>query len=259
MKFDPFFLIFLVIGVALTLGGLYNAWRTRQFLASAEETDGTVIGLKEVNDSDGTMYAPVVRFHASNGSRVEFTDPISSRPSRHQIGQSVRVAYDPEEPDKARVSGTWFVYFVPMAMLAIGIVFTVIGAKGTGVDVWNVARDVTSPTRSHVGPFGGQWVNENPAASGITRIDIASKWPVVQIKAWGKCHPVDCDWGAPETYDNSFIARGELYVTWRTNFADRRQRMTVLPDGRLQVETHTHFTDLSRRVDYDGTEIFRRQ
>ncbi len=65
--------------------------------------------------------------------------------------------------------------------------------------------------------------------------------------------------GAPETYDNAAVSRGDLSLTWRTGFAMRTQRMQLQPDGRLQVETHTHFTDASRRKDFTATEYFRRQ
>lgn len=259
MKIDPVFGIFIAVGMALVLGALISAWRTRQFLANAEETDGEVIALKEMQGSKGVTYAPLVRFHASSGRLIEFTDGMSSRPARHAIGQTVRVAYLPEQPDSARVTGTWAVYFLPMVMLFIGVVFTALGSQGAGIHLWDTARAVTSPTGSHVGPFGGKWKNENPAASGITRIEIESKWPIVQINAWGKCHPVDCEWGRPESYNNSFVEQGELHLTWRTGFARRQQHMKMLPDGRLQVETHTQFTDNSRRKDFTSTEFFVRQ
>ncbi len=259
MKIDPVFGIFIAIGLALIAGAVYSAWRTRQFRANAEETDGSVIALKEIQGSKGVTYAPVVRFHASSGQRIEFTDEMSSRPARHAVGQTVRVAYSPEQPDTARVTGTWAVYFLPIVMLFIGVVFTGLGSQGAGINLWDTARSVTSTTGSHVGPFGGYWKNENPATSGITRIEIESKWPVVRIKTWGKCHPVDCEWGMPESYNNSFVANGELRVTWRTGFAHRMQNLTLLPDGRMQVETHTHFTDNSRRKDYDSVEVFRKQ
>jgi hypothetical protein len=55
------------------------------------------------------------------------------------------------------------------------------------------------------------------------------------------------------------VSRGDLSLTWRTGFAMRTQRMQLQPDGRLQVETHTHFTDASRRKDFTATEYFRRQ
>ena len=262
MKIDPLLGLFLAIGVVLIVGGLYQAWRTRRFLAGAEETDGSVIALKEIDsrDADGPSYAPVVRFLSSSGRQIVFTDGVSSNPAGHEIRQTVRVAYDPDQPDStACVTGTWRTYLMPMIMLFIGIMFIVIGGKDVGIPAWEAARAVLAASDSHVGQFGGRWRNMDPAASGITRIEIESKWPVVQIKAWRKCHPVDCEWGMPESYNNSFVSAGDLRATWRTNFAHHMQRMTLLPDGRMQVETHTHFTDSSRRADYDSTEMFRRE
>ncbi len=155
MKFDPVFGIFFALGIAMILGAAYSAWRTRQFQADAEETDGKVIALSPVSDADGTLYAPVVRFHASSGRQIEFTDALSSRPARHSVGQTVRVAYDPEQPDTtARVAGTLGLYFGPMVLLFIGVVFTALGSKGGGIPLWDMARNLGAEWRCESGEGG---------------------------------------------------------------------------------------------------------
>jgi hypothetical protein len=74
---------------------------------------------------------------------------------------------------------------------------------------------------------------------------------------WGQCHPTDCDWGTEST-DRSDSDDGTLSITWDEGYKVETQELTTLSDGRLQVVSHTHFTDDSGRPDYDATEYFTR-
>ena len=109
-----------------------------------------------------------------------------------------------------------------------------------------------------VQPFVGSWRNE-AASPGITRIVIkpASRREPLDIRMWGRCHPQDCDWGHPHSIDYGKAAAGRVDLVWRPGFAERSQSMARLADGRLQVVTHTRFTDRSKRRDYTTTEFFR--
>jgi hypothetical protein len=104
----------------------------------------------------------------------------------------------------------------------------------------------------------GNWVNADPNARGIARIELRDCQPVTvcdgeicQIQydvgwvmhTYGKCSPSNCDWGwtsgqrrlssgqIPGTYDQGFAKRyvyakmsqyrpGQLWVHWRTDFVD---------------------------------------
>jgi hypothetical protein len=258
MNIDPGWLFFLVIGIALSLGALLGIISCMKFVARAEATEGTVIGLREriSRKGYGSSFAPTVRFHATSGKQIEFTDSVSSRPARHIVGQTLRVLYDPDKPNDARVAGS-SVYFGPLVLMVIGLGFA--GLGGAGMGLVGVVSHMAAPGGGDVGMLGGEWVNENAEASGITRLNIERRWYGISTKVWGKCHPVDCDWGSPESYIEPAAASGEMSLTWRTRFAARSQQLTLLRDGRLRVVTDTHFTDKSRRPDFTSTEYFRRQ
>jgi hypothetical protein len=104
----------------------------------------------------------------------------------------------------------------------------------------------------------GNWVNADPNARGIARIELRDCQSVTvcdgdicQIQydvgwvmhTYGKCSPSNCDWGwtrgqrrlssgqIPGTYDQGFAKRyvyakmsqyrsGQLWVYWRTDFVD---------------------------------------
>jgi hypothetical protein len=107
--------------------------------------------------------------------------------------------------------------------------------------------------------FVGGWKNVDGNTGGITRIEIRSGAKSMQIHMWGKCHPEDCDWGEVSIpladADNRTIS-----IRW-SHFDGRlvsTQQFDLLPDGRLRVITHTHFSDGSGRPDYDSTDYFSR-
>jgi hypothetical protein len=106
--------------------------------------------------------------------------------------------------------------------------------------------------------FAGHWLNVNPHASGITRVEIERRLNTLSVHVWGACVPTDCDWGT-ETTDAAEADDGSLSVTWKESFKTTNQQIGLVPDGRLKVLSHTHFTDNSGRPDYNSAEYFARQ
>jgi hypothetical protein len=126
-----------------------------------------------------------------------------------------------------------------------------------------LALSATTPDPAHAlcsghPPEYGAWVNADPAASGIARIELRDCQSVTHcegdvcsitydagwsMRVGGKCHPTNCDWGWSRSefrlssghvygfYDQGFAKRyvyakmsqhrpGQLWVYWRTDFAD---------------------------------------
>ncbi|MGE0127756.1 MAG: hypothetical protein AB7U82_06730 [Blastocatellales bacterium] len=52
---------------------------------------------------------------------------------------------------------------------------------------------------AQVNQFEGDWVNVDLNPNGVTKLDINvfSLFGInlVSVRAWGQCHPTDCDWG----------------------------------------------------------------
>jgi hypothetical protein len=100
----------------------------------------------------------------------------------------------------------------------------------------------------------GEWCNKDFATRGNTRIHVRSDGTKLMVQMWGRCHPTECDWGETAAFqdpkDNS------TWVTWTTGFSVTSQKLTLLPDGNLELAGHTHYTDSSGRADRDSKEIF---
>ena len=113
------------VGVVL-LGIAFFLWtRTREFVATARPVKGTVIRL--VRDSEGAS-APVFKFVASNGDAIEKHDTMYSNPPAHKVGDVVDILYDPNNPQGARVAKSSNLYFAPILLAVMGVVFLGSGA-----------------------------------------------------------------------------------------------------------------------------------
>ncbi|HSK65561.1 MAG TPA: DUF3592 domain-containing protein [Anaerolineales bacterium] len=117
------------IGLIL-LGIAFFLWtRTREFVAGARSAKATVVRL--VSDSEGAV-APVFKFTASNGDVIEKHDGMYSNPPAYDVGHVVDILYDPSHPQSARIARTTSLYFAPILLAVLGVIF-----GGTGL-VWLV-------------------------------------------------------------------------------------------------------------------------
>src|SRR5262245_12737648 len=113
-------LIFLVIGLALAVGGIYWFTRTRDFVARATRTAGRITAVEErtsSSDSNVRTWAPVIRFKDLVGREVTFTSSFASTGMQRRVGESVPVLYDPADPSGAQMGGNAPLYLGPVILL----------------------------------------------------------------------------------------------------------------------------------------------
>jgi len=106
----------------------------------------------------------------------------------------------------------------------------------------------------------GKWVNIDPEG-GITRINIQFDGSSYFVETWGKCTPTDCYWNSYSgvSYEVSSVTYTKMKIVWTFSFITTTLKLEVLPDGRLKVSSHNHYTDSSGRTDYDATDYFARE
>jgi hypothetical protein len=128
--------IFGLVGLVLLCVGITLAASTASFLASAKRTDGTVVALTPRTDtsrsSDGhvrshTNWYPTVRFTV-DGKSYSFHSSTGSNPPSYEKGETVPVAYDPDNPSDARIASFWAAFLAPLILGGLGVVFTPLGA-----------------------------------------------------------------------------------------------------------------------------------
>jgi hypothetical protein len=58
---------------------------------------------------------------------VEFTGSVGSRPAAFDVGEAVAILYDPVNPRDARINSFFQLWFAPLILGFLGLVFTSIG------------------------------------------------------------------------------------------------------------------------------------
>jgi hypothetical protein len=118
-------------------------------------------------------------------------------------------------------------------------------------------------------PEQGTWVNADPNANGISRIQLEGCQPLTvcdggtcssvsdagwAVRVWGKCHPTDCDW---DWSNAERIQTGQIHAHYDQGFAKRDVYAQMSPDrpGQLEVFWQTDFAE-SDREDYSVQEWF---
>lgn len=123
-----FFAIFLLVGLGLLGGSIYLTFDTRRALAEGTRVEGEVIELLRSRDSDGDVtYRPHVRFTTLAGDTLEFTSTMGSNPAAFDVGERVVVIYNPASPRDARIDSFFQLWFAPLLLGGMGIVFTAVG------------------------------------------------------------------------------------------------------------------------------------
>jgi hypothetical protein len=73
------------------------------------------------------VYAPVFSFTAADGKAHTVVSDISSSPPDFSVGESVRVRYDPANPEKARIHSFFQIWGTTVISGAMGVGFAGVG------------------------------------------------------------------------------------------------------------------------------------
>lgn len=140
--------IFLLVGLGMLGGAVYSFVTTWRFIGGAIAADGVVIALEERwSSADGDYtYFPQVAFETEDRRRFEFTGDTGSRPAAFDIGEPVRVLFDPARPETARIDSFFQLWLLPLILGGLGTVFSAFGLAATvSVARESVRRDGATP------------------------------------------------------------------------------------------------------------------
>ena len=113
----------------------------RRFLAKAAVATGVVVDIARVVDQDDEVaYYPVVEFTTAREQVVRFeADEATPDPDR-QLGASVRILYDPANPQDARLDTFMSRWGLSIVMGTLGLGFVLIPAFAYLVRRWMLRR-----------------------------------------------------------------------------------------------------------------------
>ncbi len=141
--------IFLAIGIAFIVGGGVLYWNQKSFLATAVQTEATVIELvretkavekkrRSSSSSDlnkkrivqQTVYRPRFRFSTQNGEPMEVLHKQTSKNPTAQVGERVAIYYDPANPYDIVVNKSGELWGGVIALVIIGCVVACLPVLG---------------------------------------------------------------------------------------------------------------------------------
>jgi len=127
-------LVLLFTSPCLLVFSLVSAVRTKGFIRRSVEVTGEVVRLERSSGArfGSYDYAPVFSFTAADGNTYTVTSDVSSSPPGFREGESVRVRYDPDNPENARIHSFFQTWGVAVISGAVGVAFASYACKVLG-------------------------------------------------------------------------------------------------------------------------------
>ena len=130
-------ILFVLIGVAVLIGGVVTAIKQSRKAARGTAATGTVVDLVQrvFNPGSAGVYCPVVQFTTALGQPVRFESGFGTMPASHRVGQSIAVRYDPADPQKAEADSVTSRWLAQGCMIGMGIMFLAMGVVFVGIGI----------------------------------------------------------------------------------------------------------------------------
>ena len=109
-----------LIAIACLGAGVAAISAQRRRLAAAVSTAGVVVELNKrvFKPGSGGVYCPTIRFSAASGETIQFESAFGTMPASYQVGQAVKVHYDPKQPHSAEIESGLSDWLYPGCLLA---------------------------------------------------------------------------------------------------------------------------------------------
>lgn len=115
--------IFGAVGFGLLAIGLAIVGWIFYFRASSQQVMGTIVAEVLTPLSDGNAYCPVVRYTTRNGETLEHHSNVCSWPAANDVGDQVKIYYDPLDPAHVQMDSFFGTWFAPGLLIFMGVIF----------------------------------------------------------------------------------------------------------------------------------------
>jgi len=119
--------ILLTIGCTILAISLYLGKRSLAFIKTSERAVGKVIEVQRIEGSDGPTYKPIFKFKTSLNKQVIYKYPFSSSPASFKLDDEAIIAYDANDPYKAKILTYFGSFGLSVVLMAIAMPLIVIG------------------------------------------------------------------------------------------------------------------------------------
>ena len=119
--------ILFLVSIACLVAGIRALIAQRRKRETFTLTSGIVVALQKqvFNPGSGGVYCPTIEFTTASGETIRFESSFGTMPASHQVGQTVSVRYDPNNPDSAEIESRLSNWLAPgcFMVFALGTLF----------------------------------------------------------------------------------------------------------------------------------------
>ena len=119
--------ILLAAGTILLTCSLYTLNQSLGFLKNSERANAKVIAIETLNGSDGDTYKPVFSFKTVHRQEIIYRPEVSTSPAGWAVGDQTVIAYDANDPSKAKVLSYFGTFGWTIILMVIAMPQPVIG------------------------------------------------------------------------------------------------------------------------------------
>ena len=129
------FLVFALVGLGLLIGSVFLFLDNMRFMDAAKETTATITDIYTSRDSDGDTSHTVYVKYTVKGN--EYEGKLNYYSSGMREGKSVKVFYNPDDPEDFRGGGSSIASYI---LAGMGLIFFMIGFISLAVQFKSKAR-----------------------------------------------------------------------------------------------------------------------
>lgn len=120
-----------ICGLPFVGVGLHEVYQSSREIENFAHASGTVVGnsyATVMNDGNVSgVYLPIIEFVLPDKGKIRFTDKVGSLPPDYEVGASVEIIYNVENPADARINSWKRLWLVPVLLIAVGLLPIIVG------------------------------------------------------------------------------------------------------------------------------------
>ncbi len=128
-------LVFVAVGALVAYFGVNQYLAAKHLAEVGVKVPGTVVRIDEKTETKHennrtytqTLYRPVVSYTLQSGETKEYASDTWRNPSSFSVGQRIEMIYDPADTSKVAINTAGEMYFGPIAMGILGLIFVIAG------------------------------------------------------------------------------------------------------------------------------------
>ena len=129
-RFAVWGVICILVGCGFAVSAVRIYVRRKRFLANAQAADGTVVEVQVEGIGRNAVSVPVLEFRTAGSEVQRARSLMGSGFQGFEVGQAVKVRYDPADPSRAEVDSFAVLWGLVLLRAGYAALFIIMGSVG---------------------------------------------------------------------------------------------------------------------------------